>query len=419
VHRRLVRGSTWLTATVAVTALSGFTFWVLAAGLEDKDVVGQATALFTSVMFVNYATNLGLPVALARYVIDDRSPTLRLYGLFTAATAASSLLVAVAYVALLSGDAKESIQSLGAAGAVLFVVVAVGFGLAVLVEVRLMALRRWGWVLGRVVLVSIGRLVLLAVRPDGDPAIWLFVAVAAPVALSGYVGLVLLRTSGHGPAWPLPLSRLAAPAVRLAGVNWVALLLAQAPQFALPVLVLREVSSDENASFYMAFGVATVVFLLPHMVGQVLLVEGGRDGADLDDQFRLALVLSTALMAVIALVTWAGSGLVTVVYGEDYADAREILPVLVGAGVFWALTSSCLARARVLEDSVSTMAITTSFAVATLVPAVVLVPEHGGGGATAAWLFGNMVAAAVALATLARRRRRHLSDPDPVALVAR
>jgi O-antigen/teichoic acid export membrane protein len=413
----MVRGSSWLTATVAVTALSGFTFWVIAAGLEDKDVVGEATALFTSVNFVNYVTNLGLPVAIARYVVDDRAPTLRLYGLFASASALSSLVVGALYVVLLEGDARESIEAIGLLGAVLFVVVAVGAGLAVLVEVRLMAMRRWGWVLSRVVFVAVGRMVLLVVRPNDDPAIWLFLAVAAPVAITGYGGLYLLRVHGHGPAWPSPLPRAAAAATRLAGVNWVALLLAQAPQFALPVLVLREVSSDENATFYMAFGVATVVFLLPHVIGQVLLVEGGRDGARLDDQFRLALLLSTSLMVLIALATWAGAGLVSVVYGDDYVDAEELLPVLVGAGVFWAFTSTCLARARVLEDSISTMAITTAFAVATLVPALVLVPEHGGGGATAAWLFGNMVACAVALATLARRRRR--PHPDPVALAAR
>jgi O-antigen/teichoic acid export membrane protein len=260
---------------------------------------------------------------------------------------------------------------------------------------------------------------LLVLRPDGDPALWLFLAVAAPVALSGFGGLVALRMAGHGPTWPWPLPASTEPAARLAGVNWVALLLAQAPQFALPVLVLREVTDDDYASFYIAFGVATVVFLLPHTIGQVLVVEGGRDGADLGAQFRVALLLSGALMGVIAAVTWAGSGLVTVVYGDDYADAQRILPLLVGAGVFWALTSTCLARARVLEDSMATMAITASFAVATLVPAALLVPDHGGDGATAAWLIGNMVAAAVALATMARRPARRSPVPDPVALAAR
>lgn len=413
-----MRGSSWLVATVAVTAASGFTFWVAAATLEDQDVVGEAAALFTSAMFVNYATNLGLPVALARYVVDDRRPTLRLYGLFTVASAATSLVAGALYVVLLEGDAKRSIESLGWFGAATFVVVAVGCGLAVLVEVRLMALRRWGWVLGKVLLVAAGRVVLLVFRPDGDPAIWLFLAVAGPLALSGYLGLVVLRTSGHGPSRPWPLPSTTAPAVRLAGVNWAALLLAQGPQFALPVLVLRAVSSDENASFYVAFGVATVVFLLPHVIGQVLLVEGGRDGAELGSQLRLALLLSTALMVGIALVTWVGSGLVTAVYGEEYADAKEILPVLVGAGVLWALTSTCLARARVLEDSLSTMAITVAFALGTLVPAALLVPAHGGGGATAAWLFGNMVAAAVALATLARNPPRRTTAPDPSALAS-
>lgn len=415
---RLVRGSAWLTATVAVTALSGFTFWLVAARLEDADVVGQATALFTSALFVNYVTNLGLPVAVARYVADDRHPTLRLYGLFASATAVSSLLAGIVYVLLLEGDARAALESVGPAGAVTFVVVAIGMAASVLVEVRLMAMRRWGWVLGRVLLVAAARLVLLVVRPDGDPAIWLFLAVAAPVALSGYVGLVALRVTGHGPGWPLPLPRVADSAVRLAAVNWVALLLAQAPQFALPVLVLREVSADENASFYIAFGVATVVFLLPHTIGQVLLVEGGRDGADLGGQFRVALVLSLGLMAMLAVAAWVGAGLVTVVYGPDYEDARRILPVLVGAGLFWAVTSTCLARARVLEDSMATMLITAAFAVATLVPAAMLVPDDGAEGATVAWLVGNIVAASVALATLLRRSARRSPDPDPIALAA-
>jgi O-antigen/teichoic acid export membrane protein len=67
----------------------------------------------------------------------------------------------------------------------------------------------------------------------------------------------------------------------------------------------------------------------------------------------------------------------------------------------------------------ATMAITASFALATLVPAALLVPEHGGDGATAAWLIGNLVAAAVALATMARRPVRRSPVPDPVALAAR
>jgi len=419
VHTRLVRGSAWLVATVAVTALSGFSFWLIAANVESESTVGDAAGLFSSILFINYLTNLGLPVAVARYVADDRSQTLRLYGVATATTVCSSLLVGLAYLAVLPSDERSSLDAMGAVGVVGFLLICVGMACTVLVEVRLMALRRWGWVLGRVVLVAVGRLALLGLLPDHDRSFWLFVALAGPAALSGVVGLVVLRASGHGPTWPLPLSRSSGPAARLAGVNWVALLAAQGPQFALPVLVLRNVSDDDYASFYIAWGIVTVVFLLPHTIGQVLLVEGGRDGADLRSQFRLCLAITTTLMSVIALVTWAGAGVITQIYGEDFSEAADILPVLVGAGVLWALTSTCLARARVREDSVATMAITGAFALATLVPALLLVPSEGARGATVAWLIGNMVAAAVALATLAHRPEQNPRVPDPVALAAR
>ena len=64
-------------------------------------------------------------------------------------------------------------------------------------------------------------------------------------------------------------------------------------------------------------------------VGQALLAEGGKDGAELRSQVRVALVLTTALMGVAAVVATVGRELVTVVYGDDYGDASRILPALV------------------------------------------------------------------------------------------
>jgi O-antigen/teichoic acid export membrane protein len=415
---RLYRGSAWLLGTVAVTALSGASFWLIAARAQTEAVVGDAAGLFSSILFVNYLTNLGLPVALARYTADDRHPTLRLYGLAAIASMGTSLLVAAAYLALLPDAERSSLDAMGLPGVAGFLFIAVGMAATVLVEVRLMALRRWGWVLGRVVLLALGRLVLIAFVPDDDASFWLFVAVALPPALSGLLGLVILRLTGHGPSRPWPLPRTAGPAARLAGVNWGALLAAQGPMLALPVLVLRYVTDDEYASLYIAWGIVLVVFLIPQTIGQLLLVEGGRDGAHLGSQLRICLAISTGLMAVLALATWVGKGIVTTVYGADYRDAADILPVLVGAGVLWAVTSTCLARARVREDSVATIAITGSFALATLVPALLLVPAEGLEGATVAWLVGNTVAAAVATATLLRRSTEPTPAPDQIALHA-
>ena len=69
-HGHLLRGSFWLLASVAANAFCGFAFWLIATQLDTKTDVGRASALFTGVLFINYLTNMGLPVAVARYAPD-------------------------------------------------------------------------------------------------------------------------------------------------------------------------------------------------------------------------------------------------------------------------------------------------------------------------------------------------------------
>ena len=49
----------------------------------------------------------------------------------------------------------------------------------------------------------------------------------------------------------------------------------------MPVIVLVNVDADDNASFYVAWGVAGLACYVPTAIGQALLTEGGRDGAHL------------------------------------------------------------------------------------------------------------------------------------------
>ena len=65
------------------------------------------------------------------------------------------------------------------------------------------------------------------------------------------------------------------------------------------------------------------------------------------------------------------------------------------AGVPWAVTSICLADARLRRDSRATLLITLVLGATVLGPALVLVPDRGIDGATTAWLAGNVIAAVV------------------------
>ena len=126
-----------------------------------------------------------------------------------------------------------------------------------------MTQRRWGLVLARASIVGFARFPLLLLPVDQDRAVWLLVVAALPTAVSGFVGTAWLpKVTGHRHVFG-PMPARPAPGCATPLVNWASTLTYQAPTFAMPVIVLVNVSADDNASFYVAWGVAAVACYVP------------------------------------------------------------------------------------------------------------------------------------------------------------
>jgi len=102
-------------------------------------------------------------------------------------------------------------------------------------------------------------------------------------------------------------------------------------------------------------------------------------------------------MVVGAAAATLGRNLITTLYGSDYSEAADVLPRLVAAAIPWAVTSVYLTEARVRHRHGATVTMTATLSLAILVPALLLVPDHGLDGAATAFLGGNIVAATVAI----------------------
>jgi O-antigen/teichoic acid export membrane protein len=405
-HRHLLTGSVALVLTAGVQAVSGALFWLIAARIDDKTDVGHATALFTSVLFVAFVAGLGQPVAAARYAAGRTRDDHVIYAWGVLATSTAAAVVSIAYLIVVSPPAVDELRGWhGAVGPVLFVFLSVGTALALLLDVRLMTQRRWGLVLVRAIVVGAARFPILALSVADHRAVWLLLVAALPQAASGFVGTGFLHrvTGDRHRLGPKPA--VARAWARYSIVNWASTLTYQAPQFAMPVIVLVNVDASENASFYVAWGVAALACYVPTAIGQALLSEGGRDGARVRSQVRLAVVVAGGLMVIGAAIATVGRDLVVTLYGDDYQAAADILPPLVIAAIPWAVTSVYLTEARVRHRSGATVLITAVLSVAILLPALVLVPEEGIDGAAMAFLGGNLVAAVVALGTHVQIRR--------------
>lgn len=423
-HRHLLTGSSVLVIGAAVQGVGGMLFSLIAAQIDLKSEFGDATALYTSTLFVVYLAGLGLPVAVARYAADRSEDSHAIFTWGAIATAAASVVASTLYLGVVHPPAAKVLWDWQPVlGFLVFVLVVTGSAWSLVIDVRAMTMRRWGLVLFRILAVSTLKVALIYIGQGSDHrSLLLFVYLGGPVALSGFVGMALINrtTGGRHRLTPRPTSARAAS--RYAGINYLSTLAYQAPYFALPVIVLLNVSSATNSSFYVAWGIVAIAFYVPSAIGQALLAEGGKGGVKVASQMKLALTLAVGLMAAGTLVTYLGRGVVVAAYGEAYRDAAEILPAMMLAGVPYALTSLFLSEARILHRNVITVVITATLTVAIIGPALVLVPEHGIEGARTAWLAGNVIAGLVAtvLTLGARRTERRSSAPglDPVVLSA-
>lgn len=406
-HRHLLAGSAALVIGAAVQALTGAVFWLVAARIDTTEDVGRATALFTSTLFIAYLAGLGLQVSLARFAPGQDHDSHAVFTWGVVATAVSSAVVAAGYLVVVDTEATQALvdwHPLG--GPALFVVAATGAALTLIVDVRWMTVRRWSLVLIRIGVVGLGRFPLLALPVGNSETVHLFAVASLPLLVTGFLGVAVMPrfTGARHRLFPLPSSRRAA--IRYSAVNYLSTLAYQAPQFVLPVIVLLSVEPNQNAAFYVAWGIVAVGLYVPMAIGQALLAEGGKDGAELRSQVRVILGLTSGLMTAAALATLVGRDLVTTVYGEDYSEAARILPPMVAACVPWAITSVFLTEARVLHRHLDTVVITGVLTASILVPAVLLVPDEGLDGATQAFVVGNVLAAAAATGFHLLGRRR-------------
>ncbi len=395
----LGRGSVWALGAVASTALSGFLFWVLAAGTSTNTAdVGRAAAWFTVIQLVVATTALGAPILLNRTGGDGNAPTIT--GSTLRMVAGAALLLG-ALSPIVAGRQWSSLSGVsGPLVGVLVAVLALGSALTLGVDARLMSLRRWQALFLRSAVPAFVRLPLLFVSPLEDRATWLVLAASAPIAASGAVAVGILTRSGdiawHGHLSPGHRTFLAS--------QHLSALATHLPYHAVPLIVARHVSSSLNAAFYLVWGIGVMATLVPHTLSQVLLSETSLFGGGRAQRIRLTLFANIGVGVVGWVMSQAFGAVILRQLGPNYEELAGILPWLFVAVLCFGLTSIALTETRIADDHRLTVAVTWLVAVIALTITIWKSTSTPVWGATWGWVFAHAVGAVVALILVDRRR---------------
>jgi O-antigen/teichoic acid export membrane protein len=335
-----------------VAGALGLVFWIIAARQYNDADIGFAATVISSATFLATLSTLGFNISLVRFIPEGKLPVTRLIN--SAVTIAS--IVAVLLAVAFGGAALAWLPLLGAIAGSPPVLVLFAFFTAVWTVYFVFDAAFIGLGAARYVLV---RAVIYNVLKIGFPFA-LAASLSIPIALFSAWGLGLLVANivaatvlfrSVVPAFRLrpALDRNAvAGMVRFSLANHATNVLGAAQGLVFPLLVLHALGARETGYFYIAWVLASLLYIVPGSIFTSVLAEGSRWRPGLPANALDGLFLSLALLVPgVAGVLLLGPSVLGAL-SPNFLAAVPVLNVL-GASSFFVAFNSLFASIRRVE----------------------------------------------------------------------
>jgi len=320
-NRDLLHNAGSLAATTGLTSVFGFAYWIVAAREFSQQAVGYGSAAISAMTLLGTVGMFGLGTMLIGELPRRRSGG----GLMAAAIIASglgSLVLGLAFPLLAIAFGGHFPELSGSTGRLAIFAIGVALtGASLVFDEGTIGLMRGGVQLSRNLAMSVFKLIALPVTAvvlhDGF-GIGIELAWVLGTALSLVPAAVLLVRAGsrvfHRPDWG-QLRRLGRVAM---AHNWLNLAITTPPKL-IPVLVTIVVSPSANAAFYVAWMLASFLFMVPGHLSTVLFAIASASPELIAEKLRFVLRFSLLaglpLMAALAISAHFALSL----FGSDYA----------------------------------------------------------------------------------------------------
>jgi len=393
----------YLMLNTAVMALCGFFFWMVVARFYTEAEVGFSSAIISAISLIAAISLVGLNTSLIRFLPQADKPQELINSCYTL-SALVSLVVAGIFIAGLGfwSPALAFIRQ-NAIFTAAFIIFALLWTLSSLVDSTFIARRRAGFVLSKNTIYSVLKIPLpilfvLFFRTFGIVASW---GIAGAVALVISLFLFLPRVQNlYKPAPNLRLG-LIKDMWRYSGGNYLTNLLASSPVFILPLMVVNLLGAEQNAYFYVAWMIASLLSAIPTSVSQSLFAEGSHFEDKLRENVTKSLKFTFLLLVPAVTVLILVGRWLLLAFGQSYSlNALPLLWILSLSSLPLAINHLYTSILRVKSRLKELMAIWGFIALAVLLVSYLIMPASGIMGIGYAWLGAQ---AAVAIYVLARR----------------
>ena len=380
----LFKNSFFIILTSISGAGFGFIFWILAAKLSSAEDVGIATALISSMTLLILISKLGLDFSIIRFCpTNDKS---RIFSTSIVITTLISLIFGVIFIAGVDIFSPELHLLRSPLNALIFLISLAANTITQLTANSFVAIRKAGFQFIQSIIVGSRIIFLFPFITLG--AMGIFDAIGISAVLTVAVTFILLVKSGAKPVLVIDRNFLNESFHFSAG-NYLYSMFMAGPNMIMPVMVLNILGAEQAAYFYIAFAIASLLFMIPIAISTSLFVEGSY-GEELKKIVIKSLFAIFAVLLPTACALYVGGEWVLGITGKDYAiGGLEVLRVMIIASLFMGVNQVYFAIKRIQKDMHGVIVLSGVISGLLIVLGYLFMSMFGIIGVGYAWLIGN------------------------------
>ncbi|MBO8183251.1 MAG: oligosaccharide flippase family protein [Archaeoglobus sp.] len=386
----LYKNSFFIMLTSISSAGFGFLFWMLAAKLYPKEDVGVATAMVSSAMLLVGLSRLGLDFSIIRFFPErDKS---RVFSTSVIITTLLAVTLGIIFVVGTEIWSPELALLRNPENLVVYLVYIVASSVVTLTGISFVASRKAEFnflqslILGSRVLLLFP-LVFLGVMG-------IFGAVGISFVLALFVALFFMFHLGINLGLKIDRKFLN-DAIHFSAGNYLTALLITAPNQILPIMVLNVLGAGDAAHYYIAFAIATLIFMIPGSISTSLFVEGSH-GEELKKSTIKSLIAIFLILTPAVLILYLFGGAILSLIGKDYATSGfELLKILLIASFFVAISRVFFSIKRIQKDVKNLVLLSGLIFILLLSQSYIFMIEFGIKGIGYAWISSYGIASVI------------------------
>tara|TARA_Y100000310_G_C20586072_1_gene765468 strand:- start:157 stop:1284 length:1128 start_codon:yes stop_codon:yes gene_type:complete len=369
-------------------ALFGFVFWTINARLFTAEQVGLASTLISVLGLLVNMSLLGFNMALLKYLPQSNHRDEKISSCFILSGLVSLVVSLIFVLGVDLFSPKLSFLKTNRTYFVLFVLFILFGTLFTLIESIFIAYRKSKFVLVKNMIWSIFKVILpvflVAWGAFGIFGSWMIAMLIALIISLFFVNIDFkLRVN-----WEL-LKKM----FKFSSGNYFANLLAIAPGMVLPIMVTNLINPTQTAYFYIAWMVASLLFVVPTAVSQSLLTESSHE--ELGNKVKKAYKIIFLLLGVGVLGVLLFGKLILWLFGTNYVSGAYLSLILLSlSSIPFALNVIFITLENIKHNVQKVVLMYGLIAGITFVLAYLLL-SYGLVGISLSWLIGNLIVALV------------------------